>query len=565
MATNEILPFAGSATGSDILSQSLYNSDAQRTVGHQAGVARRELINKTLKQSSIISAGLGEFLAQYQATNITDSLTPDQIKTAITSSITAMITPYIKYIFADDYATLQLAVTAAGAYGHVILPASLITISSTIALPQGITIEGYGSGSVVMCTNSSVWAFEYLTPVITTPTEYQGPKFINFRIKATLGVRLNNNAVNPPLYNGTATQGIIKSSYFFKMFFEPYSDNIGTGIQASFMFDSVIEQSQFLGPFKYGLDLLGCDICVIQFNRFQTSYLNCIRERSTYTYGSQNVINGNQFLPIRNGLSTTSHIETSSRHSIIRDNYFEHFLINGVTNPLLTSINITEGINGGYPYTFQLTGNRFDITGDDNQCWLIFQVNPMTIDVSSNSMTSSYKPYVWFVNEPTYFYNAFNRRKFFVDKQDYHLWPMVTDFSPIIPAPYAYLFDPSKAGPGTNDVGITMVIRDNAFVIDNNYVLHPFQSVLQDGGRTGFTATITFIARAVVNNTTLNVMQRNSVTGGAGLNNVGFTITDKKAKYTYLTSTALADNFEILMIQAGADDILVYSIMVAYG
>jgi hypothetical protein len=565
MATNEILPFAGSATGSDILSQSLYNSDSQRTVGHQAGVARRELINKTLKQTSAISAGLAKFLADYQTTNITDSLTPDQIKAAITASITAMITPYINHVFADDYATLQLAVTAAGAYGHVILPASLITISTTVTLPQGITLEGYGSGSLVMCTNVSVWAFEYLTPVITTATEYQGPKFINFRIKSTLGVRLNNNAVNPPLYNGTATQGYIKSAYFFKMFFEPYSDNVGTAIQATVMFDSVIEQSQFIGTFKYGLDMLGCDLCVIQYNRFQVCYLNCIRERSTYTYGSQNIINGNQFLPIRNGLSTTSHIETSSRHSIIRDNYFEHFLIDGVTNPIFTSINVTEGINGGYPYTFQLTGNRFDITDTANQCWIVFQVNPMVIDVSSNSMISSAKPYVWLITEPTYYYNVFNRRKFLVDKQDYHLWPMVTDFNPIIPAPYAYLFDPSRAGPGTNDVGATMVIRDNAFVIPNSYVIHPFQSVLQDGGRTGFTATVTFIAKANVNNTTLNVMQRNSVTGGAGLNNVGFTITNKKAKYTYLTSTTLADNFEILMIQAGADDILVYSIMVAYG
>ena len=66
MATNEILQFGASATGGDILDQAAYTADAQRTGGHQVGIARNELENKVLLQVSTISAALAQYVADSQ-------------------------------------------------------------------------------------------------------------------------------------------------------------------------------------------------------------------------------------------------------------------------------------------------------------------------------------------------------------------------------------------------------------------------------------------------------------------------------------------------------------------
>lgn len=79
MATNEILPFSGTDTGTNLLTQAEYSADAQRPIGNQAGIARSKLVNKVLKQTSLMAAGLAEFLADNQAVNVTDALTAQNI------------------------------------------------------------------------------------------------------------------------------------------------------------------------------------------------------------------------------------------------------------------------------------------------------------------------------------------------------------------------------------------------------------------------------------------------------------------------------------------------------
>lgn len=79
MATNEILPFASTDTGTNLLTQAEYVADAQRTTGNQPGIARSKLVNKSLRQASLLAAGLAEFIADYQANNVTDSLTAQNI------------------------------------------------------------------------------------------------------------------------------------------------------------------------------------------------------------------------------------------------------------------------------------------------------------------------------------------------------------------------------------------------------------------------------------------------------------------------------------------------------
>ena len=111
MATNEILPFASTNTGTNLLTQAEYAADAQRTTGHQPGIARSKLENKALRQASLLAAGLAEFIADYQANNVTDSLTPQNIADYLLAAIQANI-PEIAYATTTTAGKVTLAGTA---------------------------------------------------------------------------------------------------------------------------------------------------------------------------------------------------------------------------------------------------------------------------------------------------------------------------------------------------------------------------------------------------------------------------------------------------------------------
>lgn len=74
MANNEILPFAGTNTGTNLLTQAEYNADSQRLIGNQPGIARSNLVNKALRQTSLIASAIAQYFANRQSSDITDSL-----------------------------------------------------------------------------------------------------------------------------------------------------------------------------------------------------------------------------------------------------------------------------------------------------------------------------------------------------------------------------------------------------------------------------------------------------------------------------------------------------------
>jgi len=74
MGDNKILPFAETDTGSNLLSQAEYDSDSQRLIGNQPGIARSKLVNKVLRQASIIAGGLAQYIADRQPADVTDTL-----------------------------------------------------------------------------------------------------------------------------------------------------------------------------------------------------------------------------------------------------------------------------------------------------------------------------------------------------------------------------------------------------------------------------------------------------------------------------------------------------------
>lgn len=91
MATNEILRFAETDTGTNLLTQAEYLADSQRPIGNQPGVARSKLVNKALRQASLIAAGIAEYIADNQANNITDALTPQNIADYLQAALTGAL------------------------------------------------------------------------------------------------------------------------------------------------------------------------------------------------------------------------------------------------------------------------------------------------------------------------------------------------------------------------------------------------------------------------------------------------------------------------------------------
>lgn len=87
MAINEILPFAPDARESqgDILSQEEYAQDNQRLIG-QAGLARRALNNKALRQANHMAAGVAQFIAN-RGTDVKDDGNLDKVEAGLKAAI----------------------------------------------------------------------------------------------------------------------------------------------------------------------------------------------------------------------------------------------------------------------------------------------------------------------------------------------------------------------------------------------------------------------------------------------------------------------------------------------
>ncbi|WP_338328818.1 glycine-rich domain-containing protein, partial [Achromobacter xylosoxidans] len=123
MAINEILPFATSSA--NVLTQSEYAADAQRTSGNVPGVARSKLVNKAARQAAFVSSAVGQFVADNSGLDVLDdgniATLAARIKAAVIASIpskgmTAFTTPGTA-TFTVPAGVTQLRIEAWGAGG----------------------------------------------------------------------------------------------------------------------------------------------------------------------------------------------------------------------------------------------------------------------------------------------------------------------------------------------------------------------------------------------------------------------------------------------------------------
>lgn len=69
---NQILPFAETDTGTNLLTQSQYAADAQRPIGNQPGIARSPLVNKVMRQATFVAHALAQLVADVTGEDVLD-------------------------------------------------------------------------------------------------------------------------------------------------------------------------------------------------------------------------------------------------------------------------------------------------------------------------------------------------------------------------------------------------------------------------------------------------------------------------------------------------------------
>jgi hypothetical protein len=86
MGSSNIQKFVPTDLGTNLLTDAEYLADSGRISGNKPGVASSRLVNKALRQASLMAAGLAEWAAARQAANIDDTLTPAAIAAILSAA-----------------------------------------------------------------------------------------------------------------------------------------------------------------------------------------------------------------------------------------------------------------------------------------------------------------------------------------------------------------------------------------------------------------------------------------------------------------------------------------------
>lgn len=184
MATNEIYPFGtgGTTADGDVMELAEYLADDDRLDGHQLGIARRELMNTTLRQVSHMAAGLAQFIANRYLSGVVDDADLAKIENGLTaaivdiientphdhftSEITDLLSTQKQYSVVQSYAQVDLAINAGAVTWDMRYPNAVLYLSGDVTsftmtnpipgtTPQ-LTILRDGNGTRTLALPSSI-------------------------------------------------------------------------------------------------------------------------------------------------------------------------------------------------------------------------------------------------------------------------------------------------------------------------------------------------------------------------------------------------------------------------
>ena len=141
MATNEILRFCETDTKSNVLTQAEYETDSERMIGNQPGVARAKFVNKVLRQTSAVAAGVGQFIAD-AGLDCNDSQTP----AVIASNLQAGVTRWGRAPAAAAKGTAA-ALLATFDYPLQLIDGQAVLVRAAFANTGAVTLNANGLGA----------------------------------------------------------------------------------------------------------------------------------------------------------------------------------------------------------------------------------------------------------------------------------------------------------------------------------------------------------------------------------------------------------------------------------
>lgn len=182
MANNLIYPFGENASGNNILTDSSYQSDNQRLIGNQPGIARQELVNKALRSNSIVAASLAQFIANNQSNNVHDSLTPATLAGMIDAALNNVVGIGAQTITSTttltDFDAGLIEADASGGSITITLPSAnkgglAFRIARTDTSTNTVTISAASTENIEGATSVSLTSSDRLTLVADGGTSWR--------------------------------------------------------------------------------------------------------------------------------------------------------------------------------------------------------------------------------------------------------------------------------------------------------------------------------------------------------------------------------------------------------
>lgn len=150
MPTNEILQFGtgGTVEDGDVLDLTVYEADPDRVGGVQPGIARRALFNTVMRQVTLMSAGVAEFIANRYEDGVVDDGDLAKIEAGLAAAISGMITAALPgQATTEGQGLVELATTSEAEAGadttRAVTPAGLAAALAGLS-PEAATTSTQG-------------------------------------------------------------------------------------------------------------------------------------------------------------------------------------------------------------------------------------------------------------------------------------------------------------------------------------------------------------------------------------------------------------------------------------
>lgn len=149
MATNNILPFAPTDTGTNLLTQSEYAAASDRTIGNQPGVASSKLVNKAIRQSALVSSQVAQFLSDSSGADIIDNGTQAALLSILRSVLSRKEPVVTKYLTGSGNHNLsyKFQINAGNATIGATYTNNGVTYTVTKTIAAGLELIATGSGA----------------------------------------------------------------------------------------------------------------------------------------------------------------------------------------------------------------------------------------------------------------------------------------------------------------------------------------------------------------------------------------------------------------------------------